>query len=213
MKEITLPAKKRELSTKGAVNQLRRDKCVPGIFYIKGSSPISISVHENALRPFVYTADTHLAKLEIEEVGSYQAILKDIQFDPVSDKMIHFDLLGLNADDTIEIQVPILFTGQPVGIKDGGVIQQHLHKIDIECLPKFIPDHIVIDISELKVGGSVHIRDIKLENVTIKNTGDVSIVAVTIPRAPVEPAAEAGAVEAAAEPEVISKGKAEEEEE
>lgn len=212
MKEITLPAKKRELTTKGAVNQLRRDKCVPGIFYIKGSAPISISVHENALRPFVYTADTHLAKLEIEEVGSYQAILKDIQFDPLSDKMIHFDLLGLNENDTIEIQVPLLFEGQPVGIKDGGVIQQHMHKIEVECLPKFIPDHIVIDITELKVGGSVHVRDLKIENVTIKTPSDVSIVAVVIPRAKVEAVAEPGVAEVA-EPEVIAKGKTEEEEE
>ncbi len=212
MKEIILPAKKRELSTKGAVNQLRRDKCVPGIFYIKGSDPISISVHENALRPFVYTADTHLAKLEIEEVGTYQAILKAIQFDPVSDKMIHFDLLGLHADEKIEIQVPILFTGQAVGIKDGGVIQQHMHKLDIECLPKFIPDHIVIDITNLKVGGSIHVRDLNLDNMTIKNPIDVSIVAVAIPRAHVEATAEPGAV-AAAEPEIIGKGKTDEEEE
>lgn len=212
MKEITLSAKKRELSTKGAVNQLRRDKQIPGVFYIKGSNPISISVHENALRPFVYTSATHLVKLEIEGGETYQAILKDVQFDPVSDKVIHFDLLGLTADQTLETQVPIMITGQPVGIKDGGVVQHNLHKLDVECLPINIPDHVVIDITSLKVGDSIHVRDLKLENVTIKNQGNVSIVAVIIPRTKVEAVAEPGA-EAAAEPEVISKGKQEEEEE
>jgi large subunit ribosomal protein L25 len=212
MKEITLVAKKRELTTKGSVNQLRRDKQIPGIFYIKGSNPISISVQENAIRPFVYTSATHLVKLEIEGDDTYQAILKDVQFDPVSDKVIHFDLLGLTADQTLETQVPIMITGQPIGIKDGGVIQHNLHKLDVECLPINIPDHVVIDISALKVGDSIHVRDLKLENVTIKNQGGVSIVALIIPRTKVEAAAEPG-VEAVAEPEVISKGKQEEEEE
>jgi len=212
MQEITLSAKKRELSTKGAVNQLRRDNNIPGIFYINGAQPITISVHENALRPFVYTSETHLAKLEIEGAGAYQAILKDVQFDPVTDKVIHFDLQGLTADQTLELQVPIMLEGQPIGVRDGGVIQHNLHKLDIEFLPKYIPDHIVVNIAQLKVGDSIHVRDLNLENVTIKNNPTVSIVAVMIPRTHVETTAEPGAVPSA-EPEVISKGKQEEEEE
>lgn len=211
MQEIILSAKKRELTTKGAVNQLRREKGIPGVFYIKGTDPIAISVMENELRPFVYTAETHLAKLDIEG-QSFQAILKDIQFDPVTDKVIHFDFQGLTADQTLELQVPIMITGQPVGVRDGGIIQFNLHKLDVECLPSNIPDHIVVDITALKVGDSVHVRDLKLENVTIKNHGDVSIVAVIIPRAQVAAVAEPGAA-AVAEPEVISKGKQDEEEE
>lgn len=112
----------------------------------------------------------------------------------------------------IELQVPILFTGQAIGIRDGGVIQQHMHKLDIECLPKDIPDHIVIDLTNLKIGGSIHVRDLNLDNMTIKNPLDVSIVAVAIPRAQAEAAVEPGAA-VAAEPEVIGKGKADEDEE
>lgn len=211
MQEITISAKKRELTTKGAVNQLRRDNCVPGIFYFKGATPITISVHENSLRPFVYTSETHLAKLEFEEGESYQAILKDVQFDPVSDKIIHFDLQGLRADQELELQIPIMLSGQPIGIKDGGVIQHNLHKLDIECLPKNIPDHLVLDISGLKVGDSIHVKDLSLENVTIKNHAGVSIVALIIPRKAETTAVEPGV--APAEPEVITKGKQEEEEE
>ncbi len=210
MQEITLSAKKRELTTKGAVNQLRRDSQIPGIFYIKGSTPVSISVHENALRPFVYTSETHLAKLEIEGEGTHQAILKDVQFDPVTDRVIHFDFLGLSADQKLELQIPIVFNGQPIGVRDGGVIQHNLHKLDIECLPINIPDHIALEIGHLKLGDSIHVRDLKLENITIKTPAEVSIVAVSLPRAQAEAAAEPGA--APAEPEVISKGKQEEEE-
>lgn len=213
MKELTLSAKKREISTKGAVNQLRRDKQIPGIFYMKGSSPVNISVHENALRPLVFTSETHLVKLELEGGDTHQAILKDVQFDPVTDKVIHFDLFGLVEGQTLEIQVPIILQGQPAGIKDGGVIQVNLHKLDVECVPSDIPDHILLDIAPLKVGDSIHVRDLKLEKVTIKNQLDVSIVAVVIPRQKVEATAEPGAEAAAAEPEVISKGKQEEEEE
>ena len=209
MSEISLKASKRSLSTKGAVNQLRKSGSVPGVYYSKGQDPIALSVTENDLKPLVYTAETHLVDLQLENEEPKKCVIKNVQFDPVSDKMIHFDLQGLTVGQTLQIEVPILFTGQAIGVREGGVVQHHLHKLEVECLPKDIPDHITIDITNIKLGHSIHVSDLALENITILNPAGVIIVSVTTPRAattetPVE------TEEDAAEPEVISKGKQEE---
>ncbi len=216
MSEIKLPVKKRELSTKGANNQLRRTGDVPGIFYTKGSEPVPIYVPERALKPLVFTSETHIVNLKIDDGEEIQSILKSVDFDPVSDKIIHFDLQGIQVGQELELEVPVILEGQAKGVKEGGVIQHHLHRINVSCLPKNIPEHVTINISELGVGDSVHIKDLSLENVKILNPEDVIIVSVNIPRSvqtetvAVEEAETEAELE---EPEVISKGKAEKEEE
>jgi len=116
MSDIKLPAKKREITTKGAVNQARKQGYVPGIFYSKGVEPISIITAELALKPVVYTSETHLINLEIEGQEAVRCILKDVQFDPVSDRIIHFDLYGVTVGQVLQIQVPVQIIGNAVGI-------------------------------------------------------------------------------------------------
>ncbi|MBS3945773.1 MAG: 50S ribosomal protein L25 [Melioribacter sp.] len=215
MSEISIKAKKRILSTKGAVNKLRRNGEVPGIFYSKGVEPIPISVLEISLNPLVYTSETHIVNLEIENDENKKSILKNIQFDPVTDKIVHFDLLGISLDQKIEIEVPISIEGQAKGIKEGGILQQSIHKLHVSCLPVDIPEHITINVAKLGVGDSVHVKDLSLPNVEILHNDDVIIVSVVMPRAQVETTTTAieGAGEEKMEPEVISKGKQTEEEE
>lgn len=213
MSEITVQAKKRTLSTKGAVNQLRRDGNVPGIYYTKGSEPIAIAVAESSLKPLVYTSETHIVNLKVDEEQELKSILKNVQFDPVSDRIIHFDLLGISADQEIEIEVPVAITGQAKGVKEGGIVQHTMHKLLISCLPADIPEHITIDVTNLGVGDSVHVKDVVIEKARILNLPDVIVVAVVVPRAVVEPTAAAVPGEEKLEPEVISKGKQTEEEE
>lgn len=215
MSEISIKAKKRILSTKGAVNKLRRNGEVPGIFYSKGVEPIPISVPELSLNPLVYTSETHIVNLEIENDETKKTILKNIQFDPVTDKIVHFDFLGISLDQKIEIEVPISVEGQAKGIKEGGILQQSMHKLHVSCLPGDIPEHITINVANLGVGDSVHVKDLSLTNVEILHNDDVIIVSVVMPRAQAETTAAAieGAVEEKMEPEVISKGKQAEEEE
>jgi large subunit ribosomal protein L25 len=201
-----------------ALKELRKKGFTPGIFYMNGKSPINISVKDTFLRPFVYTSEVKIINLVIEETGvSHNCILKDLQFDPVSDKPIHFDLLGISEDQKIKIRVPINLQGSPVGVKDGGIIQHTLHKIEIECLPKDIPSHIDVVIDDLKIGDSIRVEDLKHDAFDILETANSTIVAVVAPA--VEKVAEGAEGEAApvegetAEPEVITKGKKEEEEE
>lgn len=213
MEKVVLEAKKRETTSKAITNSIRRNGRVPGIFYSKHDEPIAIDVTEKSLNPLVFTAETHLVGLQIEGESEHECIMKDIQFDPITDKVVHFDLQGLTSGETFQLEVPIQYNGSPIGVKEGGVLQHFLHKIDIECLPKDIPEHIEVNIDDLKLGDSIHVEDLKLENITVLTPEDAVLVSITHPRAEEEPEEEvAEAEEESAEPEVINKGKAEEEE-
>ncbi len=212
MEKVILKANVRKNITKSSRNKLRLDGRVPGIYYSKHGNPISIDVNEKSINPLVYTTETHLISLQLDANEEYDCVIKDIQFDPITDKVIHIDLLGLTSGETFQLEVPLQFHGSPVGVKEGGVLQTLLHKLEVECLPKDIPQHIDINIQDLKLGGAIHVKDIVLENVKILNPEETVIAAVTHPKAEVEAPAE-GVEEGPAEPEVIGKEKAEEEEE
>lgn len=215
MLEISLNVSKRTPTNKGAINQMRRDGIVPGIFYIKGEDPISFSVKEKELKSLVYTSETHVISLKVDDDEPKRAILKDVQFDPVTDRVIHIDIMGLTAGQSLTLQVPIVLEGSAIGVKSGGTVQHLLHKLDIECLPKDIPQQISIDISKLEIGDSIHVEDLNLENIKILTNEEVSIVAVVQPKIIAEETEEVEALgeegEETAQPEVIKKGKSEEE--
>ncbi|MFH1198442.1 MAG: 50S ribosomal protein L25 [bacterium] len=210
MAEISLIAKRREKSTKGALNQLRKSSNIPGVYYSLAKEPVAIYTHEHSLRPLVYTAETHLVNLLIENEEPIQCILKDIQFDPITDRIIHFDVLGISADHELTVEAPVLLKGSAIGVKHGGMVELHLHKLSISCLPINLPEHIEIDISHLELNQSINVEHLKLDNIKILHAPEVQIVSVNIPRAPqTEETALTG--EEKAEPEVIGKKKAEEE--
>jgi len=210
MEKVNLEVKKRELSTKSALTQLRKNGRVPGVFYSKHHQPVYLEVSENALSPLVYTSKAHLINLKIDTGETYDCVLKDVQFDPVTDKIIHFDLLGLEVGEKVHIEVPVILVGTAIGVKEGGLLQQILHKVEIECLPDYIPEHIEVDVSKLRKGQSIHIGDIKVENVTLKQSPDVIIVSVTHQRS--EKGTVTEPTDEVKEPELISRVKAQEEE-
>lgn len=211
MKKIVLSANKRMTGKKSVLNELRKSGRIPGVFYSAHHEPISIEVLENMINPLVFTSKTHLIGLEMEGKEESECILKDVQFDPVTDKVIHFDLIGLTKGETIEIEVPVRLVGSAIGVKDGGILQHVLHKIHIECLPKDIPDQVDVEVTNLKIGDSVHVKDLQIEAVKFTTLSDSVIVSVTHPKVEKEPVA--GETTEITEPEVISKGKAVEEEE
>jgi large subunit ribosomal protein L25 len=214
MEKTTLKASERKDFHKSATRKMRRDGYVPGVFYSKHNPPLHINVADTAINPLVFTSKTHLISLVIEGQEERDCIIKDVQFDPVTDKVIHFDLFGLTKGEKIQLEIPVQLVGTPVGVKEGGIIQQVMHKLEIECLPRNIPEHIVIDVAELKLGDSIHIGDLKFENLEFIDPKETLIVQVTHPKIKEEVAPTAEAVgEEPTEPEVISKGKAEEKEE
>lgn len=210
MEKVVLVANERKTFTKADVNSIRNNGRVPGIYYLKNTQPIAIDVPEKQIKPLVFTAETHLVSLQIDGKGDFDCIVKDVQFDPVTDRIVHFDLLGLTSNEKFQLEVPVQFVGAPVGVKEGGIIQQTLHKLQIECLPADIPQHLEINITNLKLGESIHVKDLTFPNIDILTNEDSVVVACTHPK--VEKEATAEGAEGAAEPEVIAaKGKAEEE--
>jgi len=212
MDKVILEAKKRQISTKSALTQLRKSGRVPGIFYSKHHEPLPIDVETNSLNPLVFTSKTHLISLKVDSGDTFDCVIKDVQFDPVTDKIVHFDLIGLEVGEKVNIEVPVQLVGTAVGIKEGGVLQQLLHKLEIECLPGDIPEHIEIDITNLKKGQSIHIGELNFPNITFLQSADAIVVSVTHQRAEKEVTVAVDTGEEMKEPEVISRGKTQEEE-
>lgn len=211
MAEVNLKAELREVSTKGALNQIRRDGFVPGIVYSHDMEPIIFTVSELSLKPIVYTTEMNLVNVKIGNKEPIKSILKNIQFDPLTDKIIHVDFQAITVGEAIQVQVPINFVGQAAGIKEGGVLYQNLNKFDVECLPKHIPQHLEVEITDLHIGDSIIVKDLKFENITILNPEDTNVVSITASREELAEGTDLVADDTEiSEPEVITKGKSEE---
>lgn len=214
MSEVVLNATVRTQKGK-AVGQLRREDQIPGVYYSRGEENINIAATPLAMKPLIYTSNTHLISLKLDNGVSKTCILRDVQFDPITDRPVHFDLQGVKENETLTVQIPVILLGSPKGVKDGGTLQFIMRNVRVSCLPKFIPEHIELNVAELGMNDSIHVRDIKIENVTILDNESAAIVAVVPPTVIKEEGAaagaaapEAGAAAAApAEPEVIAKGK------
>lgn len=213
MKISELRASFREKVGKGESKKLRKRGLIPAILYggSAGTVPIVLErgevirkISERDLEHTVYSL-----KLDGKE---YDVLVKDIQIDPITDEVLHVDLFEIERGKAITVEVPIVLVGKDVckGIKMGGILEQHLWSIEVECLPRNIPDSIEVDISDLGVGDSIHVEDLKLpEGVRVLEDPEATVVVIA---EPVEEAAEAAPAEIT-EPEIASKRKKEEEEE
>jgi large subunit ribosomal protein L25 len=211
MSEVVLQAEVRTQTGK-RTRAIRRSGKIPGEYYSRGEKNIHIAATSFGLKPLIYTSEAHIVSLKLDNGESKTCVLRNVQFDPVSDLPIHFDLQGVRADEELTIEVPVMLTGTPKGVKDGGTVQHVMHRLKISCLPKFIPDHVEVNITELGINQSVHIRDIKVDNVKILESESSTIVAVVPPTIlKEETPADAAAATTLAEPEVIAKGKKPEE--
>jgi large subunit ribosomal protein L25 len=196
---------RKELSKSSKTNSRNAGK-VPGIFYTKGLDSIPVEVYENSINPLVFTSETHIINLKLDDQTEHECILKDVQFDPVTDKVIHFDLQGIIKGQKLEIEIPILYKGSPIGVKEGGLLQEFLHKLHIRCFPADIPEHFEINVADLKIGHAIHISDLSFDKIEIMHQPETVVVSVVPPKTAKETeAAQPG--EEKMEPEVIAKGK------
>ncbi|MDD5360656.1 MAG: 50S ribosomal protein L25 [Ignavibacteria bacterium] len=211
MSEITLKVEKRTDFKRSISRTLRKSGFVPGIYYISGGENIAIKAPELSLRPVISTAESRVINLDIDG-DIRQCVLKDVQFDPITSKLIHFDLIGLKEGEKIRVEVPVKLAGNPIGVKEGGLLQFIMHKLEVQCLPAHLPSHIDLEITPLGIGDSIKVSDIKLENIEFMDDEHTVVVSVVPPTVVVEETP-AAATETPAEPEVITKGKKEEESE
>ena len=183
MKQVTLSAIKREKTGKEISKKLRKQGLIPAIVYGPRFQPLPIAVKFNELESILikHKGETLLFNLELTdgEPSKIQAILKDYQTHPITDKIIHIDFLAIHEEETITLDIPLEFLGKPVGISKGGVLEILLHELTIECLPSNIPDKIYIDISNLDVGDVLHVKDIKVpEGVKVINDPEETVLTI-----------------------------------
>jgi large subunit ribosomal protein L25 len=214
MAVITLNAEKRTKLGGATAKQLRRLGRVPGVVYGHGEDSIAFHVKDLDLRPLIYTHETHTINLNVAG-KSTNCILREIQFHPVTDRVSHIDLVALHAGEKLKVDVPVSLVGTAAGVKDGGVIDFVMHKLSVECLPDAIPSHIDVDVTDLRIGHSIHISDISAgAGYTIVADGSAVIVTCAAPKTAEATEGEAAAAtETITEPEQIkAKGKKDEEE-
>jgi large subunit ribosomal protein L25 len=214
-KQVKLKAEPRSATGRSAARRLKARGIVPAVVYggKEKSQPLQVSARDiNAMLSHA-SGENILVELEIAgEKATRTALLQEVQHSPVGGDVLHVDFHAISMDEKIQADVPLEALGVPTGVKNfGGLLEQNLRVLAIECLPRDLPDKITVDVSALNIGDSIHVRDIKLPSgVTAKVQPDLTAFSVMAPVIEEEPvAAEA---EAAAGPEVITAKKEEGEE-
>lgn len=181
MSQIVLSAVKREPGRTTA-KALRREGLVPGVYYAKNQDPVHFSVQTLALRPIIYTAEAKMVALQVEGGKPLNCIVKDVTFDPISDKILHFDLLGVAAGQKMSVEMPIHLVGNSIGVRDGGTVEHVMHRAHVMVDPTNMPEHINVDISDLKIGHAIHISDVNIPGVEFTDRPEAVIVTCTAPK-------------------------------
>ena len=165
MKSITINGSKRESVGKKSTKALRNAGQVPCVIY-GGDTPLHFSAPELAFSKLVYTSKAHTVVVTLDSGEKLDAVLQDIQFHPVTDRILHIDFYQLFNDKPIAMNIPVNIVGNSIGVKMGGNLQKNQRKLRIKALPTNLPDYIEIDISKLEIGQRVYIREILNDSYT-----------------------------------------------
>jgi len=213
--QANLQAASRTATGKGAARSLRRDGQVPGVIYGHGREAEAVTIDKSALDKMLIgiSAGTTILDVAVDGRAPVKALIREIQRDSLRPaEIIHLDLYEVRSDEEITLAVPIRLIGIPDGVRNfGGVLDHVLRELEVEVLPRNIPDHVDLDVTALTIGHSLFVRDVKVENAKVLNDPDTPICTVVAPRTEEAPAV----VEEVAptEPELIRKPKAEDEDE
>jgi large subunit ribosomal protein L25 len=203
MEIVEMKAEKRDIG-KRVVKKMRTGGKIPAIFYGRGVEPLALSVDAKTFRTVIHgEAGTNvILKLNVEGKREGQtAIIKEIQRNPVKDSFLHVDFLKIAMDEKIQAQIPVNVIGEAVGVKEGGVLQHGLWEVEVEALPKDLPEHIEMDVADLQIGDTVRIADLTVpEGVEILSDPEETVVSV-VP--PTELKEEELVAEEVAEPEIV----------
>ncbi len=180
MKTITIEGQIRTEFGKKATRQLRLEEKVPAVIY-GGAKEINFAAPATAFKNIVYTPDFNVVEATIDG-KAYKCVLKDLQFDKVSDKLIHVDFLELVEDKKVIVTLPIKFTGAPVGVKAGGKLVTKMKSLKVKLLPKYLRENIELDITNLELNENVRVQDVKAENMEIMNSPRIPIASITMTR-------------------------------
>ena len=190
MKSITIKGQERESVGKKATKALRDAGMVPCVIY-GGDQPVHFTADERAFKGLVYTPNAHTVVVELENGKKIDAILQDIQFHPVSDKILHIDFFQLQDDREVIMEVPVKVIGKSPGVMAGGVLRLAQRRLKVKALPKNLPDFVEADITPLEMGNKLYITKLPAENFKFMHPDNTVVCQVRISRAAMKAAQEA----------------------
>jgi large subunit ribosomal protein L25 len=210
---MPLSGSRRETLGKGGARKARAAGEIPAVLYGHGEVPVAVAVKA---RDFDLKLRSHKGGNPIDNLNmtgsEYTALVRAVQYDPITHRILHVDFQHISLTEMVEVEVTVHLTGLAIGVKDGGgILEQITRHVEVRCLPTDIPSAIDCDVSHLNIGDSVHVRDLKAENLTLLSDPTTTIATVVPPTVEEAPAAETTEAPAEGEPEVIAKGKKEEE--
>ena len=214
MAQLTVQAEERQKTGKGANRRLRMQGKLPAVLYGQGLETLSVSVNAQDVDLILHSEAGHNTIFQLQVSGNFTTVLiKDYQLDPVKGSLLHADFQAVALDQKMTFAVPVQVVGTAPGVIAGGILDQVLREIEVECLPTEVPDHIPLDVTELEIGDSVRVEALQLDspNISLLSAPDLVILSILPPHVE-EEVEEIVEEEELEEPELIKKGKAEEEE-
>ena len=191
MKSVSISAAKRVDLGKKEAKLSRAAGNVPCVMY-GGKTNQHFTVKENALNNLVYTPKVYSVAIDIEGT-TINALIKDIQFHPVTDRILHIDFIELVPGQEVNTSIPVVFEGSSIGVRNGGKLRTTLRKLSVRATPENLPDNVTLDISEMTIGEKVYVRDIEATNFDVLTAGSAVIVSVKTARGVVDEDEEEGA--------------------
>jgi large subunit ribosomal protein L25 len=214
--QVSLEARSRQDTGKGAARTLRSQGKVPAVIYGHGREPEALVIESTALiKTMMGATGATIIDVAVDGRPAVKALIREVQRNPVRPAdVIHLDLYEVQANEKITVRVPVRLTGTADGVRNsGGVMDQSLRELEIEVFPGDIPASIDVDVTALTIGHSIYVRDVQVEKVKILNDPDIPVCSVVAPRAEEAATPVAGAeAPASTEPELIRKAKPEDEE-
>ncbi len=216
MEKIIMKVSVREERGKNDCKKIRREGIIPGVVYKGGKKALSIAMNRKELWQALHTeaGENAIITLDIADGSKKTVIAHELQFDPLRDTVIHVDFHEITLTDIIRVKVPVTLKGEAVGVTEGGVLNQALWEIEVECKAMDVPEQVEVHIEELNIGDGVHVKDLVdvPEAVTIIDDVEQLVVGVNAPHVEEEAVEEDLEAVEGEEPELIKKGKKEEEE-
>ena len=216
MTDVKVEAKPRETRGKNAARRVRMSGAVPAVVYGAGKDAVSVAVDPKAIKRILHSESGHNTIFDLQLDGEQtKAMIVDWQYEPIKGSLLHIDLKRIAMDKRLRVSVPIMLKGEPTGVKtQGGILEQILREVEIECLPADIPASLDVDVTNLVFGETLRVSNLphgegKLKFLTSEEQVVAHITSVKEVVAPVAEGAVAEAAAAPAEPEVIKKGKQE----
>jgi large subunit ribosomal protein L25 len=200
MADNVLTIQSREQTGKGAAKKLRRRGLIPGVMYgYKGDKAVMVQGKE-FLKMFEDIGEHAIITLDLDEKEKIDVIVKDYQVDPVKRDIIHIDFLQIKAGQLLKTEIPVKLTGASKGVKMGGILEEYVRDLEIECLPKDLPEAFYIDISDLDIGDSIHVKDIPVgEEIRVLSSPEQVVLTIGMPSKIAEPVVGEEVVEEEAE--------------